>query len=140
MDRSSRLNDYRSNTSSIAEPFPDVGRNGGNLRVEAPLKDHRADGAKRVFDLIEVLALDREHALFQFHRLTTVLDGEEVGSRLVHPDPRRAGLLALDHLPDVANLLVDPANQLLPTLDGRAELLRASGGDELEFHGAYLRC
>lgn len=65
--------------------------------------------------MIEVGALDREHSLFQFDRLTTVLDREEVGSSFIHPHPSRPRLVAFDHLAHITDLLVGkrPANHEL---------------------------
>jgi hypothetical protein len=60
--------------------------------------------------MIEIGTLDGLHSLLQFQRLTTVFDGQEICARLILPSPSGSRLLALDHLPDVSNLLIDPPN------------------------------
>ena len=93
-----------------------VGRSLGELLVEIAVQNHCSDRAKCGLDLIEVRAFDREHSLLQFDLLATVLDGQKVAATFVHPRPGCTGLLSFDHLADVADLLIDPADQLLATL------------------------
>jgi hypothetical protein len=42
--------------------------------------------------------------------MTTILDRQKVCSGIIHPDPRCAWLVAVDHLPHIADLLFDSTN------------------------------
>jgi hypothetical protein len=102
--------------------------------VQITVQNHSPERTQDMFHLVQVLTMDREHTLLQFEEVTTVLDGDEVGPGLVHPDPRSTRIVTFDHQPYQTYLLVDPSNQFLTTEGGHIDLPRFLVGNELELH------
>jgi hypothetical protein len=104
------------------------------LGIKISLKDHRSNSGKPLPDILDTVALDGEHALLQFNGCTTIFDGQEIGSCVIHPNPGRSRRHAIHCGFYKADLLIKPANQSLTPLHNRVIIGGLFGSDKLQFH------